>query len=58
MTRLLALTAAALLTTAIATAPAAARPGVNHGHGWHNGHRRVCRVVWRHHRRVRVCHWR
>ena len=27
-------------------------------HGWnkHRGHQ-VCRTVWRHHHRERVCHW-
>jgi len=56
-----------LLTVAVATvliaglaAPVSANgyppPG---GHGWHGGHRhKVCKMVWRHHHRVRQCWWR
>ncbi len=59
--RLLALAAAALITTGIAAAPADAqpgRPGWHHGGGWHGHHRwrgRRCTWVWRHHHRVRRC---
>jgi len=61
--RLFALVAAATLTVAgLSAAPAAARPGHNHGwhgrghgHGWHGNHHRRCSTVWRHHRRVRRC---
>ncbi|WP_019833667.1 hypothetical protein [Sphingomonas sp. PR090111-T3T-6A] len=61
--RLLAIAAATLLTAGIAAAPAAANgypPPGYHGNGhWHGGHRhKVCRMVWRHHHRVRQCWWR
>ncbi len=26
-------------------------------HGWNNRGRRVCKTVWRHHHRERVCRW-
>lgn len=56
--RLLILAAATILATGIGAAPASAQ-GYHGRPGYHGGHRhRVCRVVWRHHHRVRQCWWR
>jgi len=46
---------AALAASAMAL-PSAAQARPRHGHHWQR--HRVCRMVWRHHHRVRVCHWR
>ena len=55
------LAAVMCVTSVSVAAPAEARPrhGWNNGHhGWNHGRHRVCRTVWRHHHRQRVCHWR
>jgi Spy/CpxP family protein refolding chaperone len=56
--RLLAIVAAALITTGIAATPAVAQPRGWHGEqhrGWHGGGHRRCQWVQRHHHRERRC---
>lgn len=52
--------AATLMATAMAPTAADARPhwrGHDSHRGWngHHRHQPVCKIVWRHHHRVRVC---
>lgn len=54
--KLIALTAAALVTAAVATpVPATAQHAPQRHGGWHYRTKTVCKVRWQGHRKVRTC---